>query len=159
MKLTKRIAAIGAAVVMSISMMSIGAGAYSWNVSYTPSPGMPSNTPISASFTSDWVKTSSETGYSKMRSACTYFSSTEDADGNPAYISYYCRIYNSDKTTVLGTTSTKYHYQVSNPSSGTVTNLPCKFKYGLYAKMTYKVRQVNNYGVTMSARGTYTFSN
>lgn len=46
-KLTKRLAAIGAAMTMAVSMMSIGASAYQvsegWYLNYASAPGMPSS--------------------------------------------------------------------------------------------------------------------
>lgn len=44
MKLRKRIAALGASLVLAVSMMSISASAASWFASHVNLPGMPSNT-------------------------------------------------------------------------------------------------------------------
>lgn len=160
MKLFKKIAAMGAAVVMAVSMMSVGASAasspdYSWSIGSYTAPGMPSNTPAYTQVSRKYENTFGATMY-YFTSKCTSYSSGEDSNGRTAYVRYWCYVTKLDGT-VTGGTSSKYHYQVS--SSGTKSNINTAFKYGTYAYVKYVVNKNSDENIVASMSGIYNFSN
>lgn len=152
-KLTKNLAAIGAAMMMAVSVMSIGASAYSWDLSYAPAPGQPSYIPVEDSYISSYHTT--QQSKTRCKSICSSFSSTEDPYGDIAYVKYKIKIYNSSKT-LLSESSYHYHRQTNSPN-GTTFSLSQTFDYGKYARAFYYLKEDNNYGITASMAGTYSF--
>lgn len=86
MKLRKRIAALGAAMTMAVSMMSIGASAYSstqsWGVRYMPSAPTSVNV-----YSCDNIFASSSTLYS-FQENCTSKNNNANYHGDVSKVSY-----------------------------------------------------------------------
>ena len=100
-KSTKRLAAIGAAMTMAVSMMSIGVSAASWKILFAPGAG-------GLNYTQYTVTSQASSSYALIQSACTSYS----ANSSSAKVSY-----NTFKTNANGTVITDKDYSLSTDTN------------------------------------------
>ena len=143
MKLRKRLTAIGATLVMAVSMMSIGASADNWSLYSNP------NGPYSEN-----VFNQQKTFYPGggtihgVNESCSYYYSNSDSYGNVGYARYWGYtqdLYGNNQS--FGSFSNHYHY-------GTVTThyIPLTSSISTGYKLIVKY-QLNNTHVYSSMNG------
>lgn len=112
MKLGKRIAALGAAMVMGVSMMSIGASAYTstqnWGVRYLPSAPTSVNV-----YSCDNMFASSSTIYN-FQENCTSRENNANYSGDVSIVYYAGYRLNNDGTRSKITSNFKWIYKDTN---------------------------------------------
>lgn len=107
-KLTKRLAAIGAAMTMAVSMMSMGASAYTseqaWGVRYYPTA------PTSVNVTSQDLHFSSNGTISSFYENCTTATNSSNSYGQVSYVTYKgYKLYNSGYKSAVSSTYYRYN--------------------------------------------------
>lgn len=141
MKLRKRIVALGAAMTMAVSMMSIGASAESWNLYANSSNSgnqynesfkfYPNGNPING-----------------VNENCNIYYTVQDQYGNVGYARYwgYCTdSYGNVKT--FGSFSNHFHYSTMNMHN---IGLSSPIKYGYILNVKYSL---NNTHINSSMSG------
>lgn len=154
-KLTKRLAAIGAAMTMAVSMMSMGASAATesstWTLRRVKTQGAPSSESISSAitvFAPNYGKT-----MTKISDKCTDYSSANTTNGDQAWVQYKIYKENND-----GTTST---YLKTQKHTGETTNsysFSPVVKYGNVIRVRYSLINYYDLSCYMSGRATVTIS-
>ena len=143
---------IGAAVVMSISMMSIGAGAYqvdeSWSLRLNTAPGAPSSSNCSSVFeTYHPLKLGNV--FRNFTETCSSFSSSKAANGTKAQVRYWTYIIDSNGTTVGAGFSS--HYHVETDAYHTI-QLTSSVDYYHSLVVRYVLENPYNLGCSMTGR-------
>lgn len=154
MKLTKRIAAIGAAMVMAVSMMSIGAGAYQisegWRLNYASAPGMPTSayhTNIDRTYQpQDPNKT-----FSVFNENCSSFSSGVSSNGVHAKVRYWAYVADRNGNAVASGFGSCYH-EVKN---STFLNHNLANRVDFEHRLVVRYELMNTYNVSCEMSGTY----
>lgn len=128
MKLRKRIAAFGAAMTMAVSMMSIGASAYTstqnWGVRYLPSAPTSVNV-----YSCDNIFASSSTLYS-FQENCTSKNNNANYQGDVSRVSYAGYVLYNDGN-IRRITSYFYWYTQDNNYKTISLNMPVTNTYKL----------------------------
>lgn len=137
MKLRKRIAALGAAMVMAVSMMSIGASADSWHLNSNPSG--PSSESV---FNQTKYFFPSGGKIYGVNESCTYYYSSS-GNGNVGYAEYWghCQdLYGQNQ--IIGHFNDYYHYGTQSTHRIDLSS-PVPSGYKLLVK--YRLRNTNVY--------------
>ena len=138
-KLTKRLAAIGAAMTMAVSMMSMNASAATsgdWKVYYSPGAGGMNV----SSKTFEFYNISKK--IYGINSSCTKFVSGTNSNGESNRVRYWAYAINSNGQAGQGSNiSNKYHTRVEskdrNLSNPMATNLTLIVKYQSELSLVY----------------------
>lgn len=114
MKFTKRIFAMGTAMIMAISMMSIGASAYkvedSWSLRRIKAPGAPTSASC-GTITEEYHPAKNGQVFSTFTENCSSFTSSKAENGTKAQVRYWTYIKNKYGETVSIGFSSHYHVE------------------------------------------------
>ncbi len=153
-KLTKRLAAIGAAMVMAVSMMSVGANAYQvsegWYLNYASAPGMPSSS-YHYRINRVYQPVSSTNTFSVFNENCSRFSSGVSSNGVHAKVRYWTYVTDRNGKVIGSGFGSNYH-EVQN---STYLNHYLDTKVDFNHRLVVRYELMNDYCVSCEMSGTY----
>ena len=139
-KLTKRLAAIGAAMTMAVSMMSMGASAAEqtkgWAVHYYSYA--PTNSNVYTSTAKFYYDGSNITKYRRI---CSAFTNNTNPDGSVPYVKYWGYVMKPDNTTAGTGFSPRYFYDKEN--NGTYYSLTVSVQDGQHLVVKHNLQNVH----------------
>lgn len=138
-KFTKRIAAMGATVMMAVSMMSVNASAKQWKLFFAPGAGgmnVSQNT---------FVFSSSSNVIHSIKDECTYCSNAMSSNGEYSHARFYTYGTKANGENVPGYNlgGSKYHYSTTSTLEYYPLSNPLPKNYKLY--VVYKLEPASVY--------------
>jgi len=153
-KLTKRLTAIGAAMTMAVSMMSVGASAYQvssgWYLNYASAPGMPSSS-YHQSITRQYQPVSSTNTFSVFNENCSSFYSGVSGNGVHAKVRYWTYVIDKNGN-VFGPGFESNYHEVKN---STYYNHYLGTTVDFNHRLVVRYELINDYFVSCEMSGTY----